>query len=144
MEQVSCFTCAEATLRKYMTQAVSKLAHIDSWDLSVTEECGQSDLLVDVASVPHKATRLFEQLHQRGAGVPLRTGPLDLYRSTYSGVNDKMAHLAPPEAMQFDKALQRVLTKLVHADPRYRPTWLAKIDITDGFYRIRVQPRDIP
>lgn len=46
--------------------------------------------------------------------------------------------------MQFGKALQRILTKLVHADPRYGPTWLAKIDIADGFYRIRIQPRDIP
>ena len=63
---------------------------------------------------------------------------------TYSGVNDERARLAPPEAMQFGKALQRVLTKLVHADPRYGPAWLTKIDIADGFYRIRLQPHDIP
>ena len=63
---------------------------------------------------------------------------------TYSGVNDETARLAPPEAMQFGKALKRVLSKLVHADPSYGPALLGKIDIADGFYRIGIQPRDIP
>jgi hypothetical protein len=63
---------------------------------------------------------------------------------TYSGVNDETAWLAPPEAMQFGKALKRVLSKLVHADPSYGPALLGKIDIADGFYRIGIQPRDIP
>ena len=63
---------------------------------------------------------------------------------TYSGVNDETARLAPPEAMQFGKALQRVLSKIVHADPHYGPVLLGKIDIADGFYRIGIQSRDIP
>jgi hypothetical protein len=63
---------------------------------------------------------------------------------TFSGVNDETARLAPPEAMQFGKALQRVLDKVVHADPVYGPVALAKIDIADGFYRIRLQSHDIP
>jgi hypothetical protein len=64
---------------------------------------------------------------------------------TYSGVNDEMARLAPAEAMKFGKTLQRVLSKLVHADPSYHgPVLLGKIDIADGFYRIGIQPRDIP
>jgi hypothetical protein len=53
---------------------------------------------------------------------------------TYSGVNDDTARLAPPEAMQFGKALQRVLSKVVHADLYYYgPVFLGKIDIADGF-----------
>lgn len=63
---------------------------------------------------------------------------------TYSGVNDETARWAPHEAMQFGKALQRILTKVVHADPAYGPVYLAKIDIADGFYRISLYPRDIP
>lgn len=63
---------------------------------------------------------------------------------TFSGVNDETARLAPPEAMQFGKALQRVLDKIVHADPAYGPVYLAKIDIADGFYRIRIRTWDIP
>lgn len=63
---------------------------------------------------------------------------------TFSGVNAETARLAPHEAMQFGKALQRVLAKLVQADPVYGPVRLAKIDIADGFYRIGIQPRDVP
>ena len=63
---------------------------------------------------------------------------------TYSGVNDDTVKLAPPEAMQFGKALQRLLSRIVRANPRYGPVYLGKIDIADGFYRIGLQPRDIP
>lgn len=63
---------------------------------------------------------------------------------TYSGVNEETARIAPPEAMQFGKALQRILRRLVHANPRYGPVWLAKIDIADGFYRISLRPSHVP
>jgi hypothetical protein len=46
--------------------------------------------------------------------------------------------------MQFGKALQRVFTTLVHADPRYGPVYLAKIDVADGFYRVWLQLADVP
>ena len=55
---------------------------------------------------------------------------------TFSGVNDATARLAPPEATQFGKALKRILSRIVQADPTYGPIWLSKIDIADGFYRI--------
>jgi hypothetical protein len=63
---------------------------------------------------------------------------------TFSGVNDETVRLAPPEAMQFGKALKRIIRKLVDAHPRYGPIWLAKIDIADGFYRIGLRPGDVP
>lgn len=63
---------------------------------------------------------------------------------TFSGVNQDTARLAPAEAMQFGRALQRVLTQIVHADPRFGPPKLAKIDIADGFYRVWLWWRDIP
>lgn len=63
---------------------------------------------------------------------------------TYSGVNNETVRMAPPEAMHFGKALQRILRHVVHAHPRYRPAWLAKIDIADGFYRIGLQPVHVP
>ena len=63
---------------------------------------------------------------------------------TFSGLNPDSLPLAPREAMQFGRALQRVLTTIVHADPRYGPVYLAKIDIADGFYRVWVQAADIP
>ena len=63
---------------------------------------------------------------------------------TFSGVNGDTVRLAPKEAMQFGRALQRVLTQIVHADPRYGPPKLAKIDIADGFYRVWLLYSDIP
>lgn len=63
---------------------------------------------------------------------------------TFSGVNDDTARLAPKEAMQFGRALQRVLTQIVHADPRYGPPKLARIDIADGIYCVWLLFSDIP
>ena len=63
---------------------------------------------------------------------------------TFSNVNGETITLSPREAMQFGRALPRVLSKIVHADTRYGPTYLSKIDIADGFYRVWVQLDDIP
>lgn len=64
---------------------------------------------------------------------------------SFSGVNEETARMAPPEAMQFGRALRRILSKLVHADTvHYGPVLMGKIDIADGFYRIGIRPRDIP
>jgi hypothetical protein len=62
---------------------------------------------------------------------------------SFSGLNSETVRLAPPEAMQFGRALQRVLTNVVHADPKFGPCKLAKIDIADGFYRMWVRMSDI-
>jgi len=40
--------------------------------------------------------------------------------------------------------LQRLLSQLVHANPRFGPPRLAKIDVADGFYRVGLRPADIP
>lgn len=63
---------------------------------------------------------------------------------SFSDLNTETIQLAPPEAMQFGRALQRVLTTIVHADRRYGPVFLSKIDIADGFYRVWIQIDDIP
>ena len=55
---------------------------------------------------------------------------------SYSGVNQETVQLAPPEAMQFGRTLQQVLSRIVHADARYSPVHLSKIDIANGFYRV--------
>jgi hypothetical protein len=48
------------------------------------------------------------------------------------------------EAMQFGKALWRILAGIVQANPRLGPVYLSKVDIADGFYRIWVKAADIP
>lgn len=63
---------------------------------------------------------------------------------TFSGLNKDTLQWAPREAMQFGRALQRVFTTLVHADARYGPVYMSKIDVADGFYRVWVQYQDVP
>ena len=63
---------------------------------------------------------------------------------TFSNVNQETLHLTPPESMQLGRALQRVLTNIVHANPKYGPPHLAKIDIADGFYRVWICAADVP
>jgi hypothetical protein len=58
-------------------------------------------------------------------------------------VNLETIPLAPSEAMQFGRALWRVLSTIHHADPRLGPVYLSKIDIADGFYRLGVNDVDV-
>ena len=59
------------------------------------------------------------------------------------GPPPSVQNLGPPEAMQFGRALQRVMTNIVRVDPQYGPCKLAKIGIADGFYRMWVRIADI-
>jgi hypothetical protein len=63
---------------------------------------------------------------------------------TFGGLNAETLKLAPPEAMQFGKALERILRTIVEANPRFGPVQLIKVDIADGFYRIWLNLQDIP
>ena len=63
---------------------------------------------------------------------------------SWSGVNAATQPLAPHQAMQFRHALDRFLRELLLANPAQGPLFLMKIDIADGFYRINVNPNDIP
>jgi hypothetical protein len=57
----------------------------------------------------------------------------------YSGVNDDTVSSLPHEAMQFGRALERIIAHVVHSDPRFGPVHFMKIDIADGFYRVWVR-----
>jgi hypothetical protein len=63
---------------------------------------------------------------------------------SFFGLNDDTIRLGPPEAMQFGKALERLLHQIVNANPQFGPVHLIKVDIADGFYRIWVNTDDIP
>ena len=63
---------------------------------------------------------------------------------TYFGVNGETIAMAPPEAMQFGRTLQRLLYNIHRANPAFGPVHMSKIDISDGFYRIWVNPTDAP
>ena len=57
---------------------------------------------------------------------------------TYYGVNPDSLKLGPAESMQFGRALERTLYNVHHANPRYGPVHMAKIDLADGFYRVKL------
>ena len=60
----------------------------------------------------------------------------------WPSVNDTTIHHAPPEAMQFGRALPRILQQVRHANPKFGPVRLCKHDIKDGFYRMFLAPKD--
>jgi hypothetical protein len=63
---------------------------------------------------------------------------------TFYEINKQTIRLAPSEAMQFGKALERVLHKIQTADPRHGPVYLCKIDVADGFYRVDLEAATAP
>lgn len=63
---------------------------------------------------------------------------------SFYDVNQDTLSLAPSEAMQFGRALERILYKIRHSNPRFGPVYLAKVDLADGFYRVGLNPSAIP
>jgi len=70
--------------------------------------------------------------------------PRPIVDYSFSFVNHDTAQLSPPEAMQFGRALERLIAHIVHSDPRFGPVHFIKIDIADGFYRVWLRLEDIP
>jgi hypothetical protein len=60
---------------------------------------------------------------------------------SYSVVNQSALPLAPTQAMQFGGALQRLLQCLAYCNPAFGPPLLAKIDLSDGYYRVPLAPQ---
>jgi hypothetical protein len=88
--------------------------------------------------LPYHALRGHPKLKIAPAGVvPQRERrPRPIMDYTYNGVNSKSVPLAPTDAMQFGGALQRILQHLAYANPTYGPPLMAKLDLSDGYYRI--------
>ena len=48
------------------------------------------------------------------------------------------------EAMQFGHVLERIIHHILLSDQKFGLTYLNKVDISDGFYRIALKKEDIP
>ena len=70
--------------------------------------------------------------------------PRPIVDYSFSGVNTDTVLLAPPEAMQFGRTLERLIHQVVRSDPRFGPVQFLKIDIADGFYRVWLAIDDVP
>ena len=63
---------------------------------------------------------------------------------SYYQINDETVDLFFKESMQFGHALGRILREILLSNPAFGPVNLIKINIADGFYRLDVNPGDIP
>jgi hypothetical protein len=63
---------------------------------------------------------------------------------SFYGINQETLPLVADDVMQFGHSLARILRHILLADPQHGPVYLLKIDIADGFYRIDVNPDDVP
>ena len=94
--------------------------------------------------LPYRAAKLLKGLRLSPPGVvPQRDRRArTIVDYTFSFINAEILRMMPAEAMQFGKALLRILQNIVEANPKWGPVYLAKFDVSDGFYRIRLAIRD--
>jgi len=59
---------------------------------------------------------------------------------TFSGVNPQTVKRAPPEAIQWGRALHRLLWYVFTANELHGPVLLSKTDLSDGFYQLHLTP----
>jgi hypothetical protein len=96
--------------------------------------------------LPYKSVRGLRHLRLSPLGcIPQRDRrPRTIVDYTFSRLNAETLRLAPGDAMQFGRTLQRILQGIFDADPRFGPVHLIKVDIADGYYRVYINPTDIP
>ena len=96
--------------------------------------------------LPYRVVRHLKNLRVSPIGVVPQheRRPRPIVDYSFSKVNGETITLAPDDAMQFGRALERIITQIVKADQRFGPVKFIKIDIADGFYRIWVRAEDIP
>ena len=96
--------------------------------------------------LPWKTVRALQDL---GHLIGLRVSPMGVVPQrnrrprlivdlSFYDVNADTINLAPKEAMQFGRALERILYQIRHANPRFGPIYLSKVDLSDGFYRVKL------
>jgi len=66
--------------------------------------------------------------------------PRPIMDYSFNNINHESVQLAPYLAMQFGQAFQRIIQRVVYANPAHGPVLLAKLDLADGYYRIPLSP----
>ena len=91
--------------------------------------------------------RMVQQLQSLGHLLGLRVSPMGVVPQrnrrpriivdlSFYDINRDTVNFAPKHAMQFGRTLERLLYQIRHANPRYGHVYLAKVDLSDGFYRV--------
>ena len=63
--------------------------------------------------------------------------------SPLPGLNETTVQLAPADSMQFGQALRRLILQIYRADPQWGHVYIAKDNISDGFYNIFANIRGV-
>ncbi len=92
--------------------------------------------------LPYAALRHEPHLKLSPCGVvPQRARrPRPIMDYTFTGVNQHSLPLSPIHSMQIGHALPRLLQRIAYADPTQGPLLMAKFDLSDGYYRVRLSP----
>jgi len=93
--------------------------------------------------LPYHSLRHHPHLKLSPAGVIQQRNrrPRTIVDYSYSGINQAMTKIAPGYVMQFGRALQRLLQRIVNSNPRFGPVYMCKVDLSDGYYRIPLTSR---
>ena len=67
-----------------------------------------------------------------------------IYDYTYSSLNQSVVPNAPPEAIQLERELARILRRIVTANPAYGLVFMSKTDLADAYMRVWVKIDDVP
>ena len=79
-----------------------------------------------------------------GAVPQCERQPRTIVDYSFYGINQEAHQGAPPKAMQFGHALERVLRKVATTNPAQGPLYLLKINLSDGFYHVHLCVQDAP
>ena len=96
--------------------------------------------------LPYSAVKNLPGLRASPPGVVPQHGrrPRWIVDYTFWGINEETLPLAALESMQFGHALERIIREILLANPKLGPVHMMKVDLSDGFYRVGVNPNDIP
>jgi hypothetical protein len=96
--------------------------------------------------VPYRLVRNLPRLRLSPIGViPQRDRrPRTIVDYSFWGVNDDTVRLGPQDALQFGRALRRLLRRIRFAPHRHGPVYMLKLDVADGYYRLWLRAHDVP
>jgi hypothetical protein len=141
-------TLAEEPEAARVDQAVERGPHASSYQHVdfLGEEFAQMESKGHWVLLPFNKVRHLPALHVSPMGVvpQAERRPRTIVDYTLSGVNQRTVKGAPAEAMQFGRALLRILHSVVYAEPGHGLVFMFKLDIADGFYRLWIRPPDVP
>ena len=157
---------ARPLLQAYRDDGVPVFVHGEDWTPEFVQEClrrgahpsaiEHMDFLRDEMAdfcergfwvvLPYDMVKHLPNLKLSPAAVkPERDRrPRLLVDHTWWGVNDATEPYFAKGVMQFGRALSRLLYRIHHSNPKFGTSFLAKFDLSDGFYRMATRPSDAP